>query len=202
MGCDIHAYIEYRPKGENRWSDFGGRINPGRNYLMFEAMAGVRGEESKAIVPPRGQPKDLAWASEWDAFLQISEDGKGDHECTLESAKRWHGEIINDSDGKPEKTPHPDWHSHSWLSAAELGSAIDNAYSDHCAWLKEEGERQRDYWNKSPGALNSTQSERLKRIYDIPERTSFQPEYQAIHAAMLRFEQCGCEARLVFWFDN
>ena len=59
MGCDIHLAIEYSyfndRDGTPYWVGFGGRINPGRDYLMFNAMAGVRGD-SITQFEPRGKP--------------------------------------------------------------------------------------------------------------------------------------------------
>lgn len=37
MGCDIHCYLEYKPKDSDRWRPHGGRINPGRNYEILPA---------------------------------------------------------------------------------------------------------------------------------------------------------------------
>ena len=68
MGCDIHLYIEYKNKMvefdgyKYSWHDFGKCINPGRNYVLFALMAGVRnyGNELPVIVPRRGMPEDAA----------------------------------------------------------------------------------------------------------------------------------------------
>lgn len=57
MGSDVHAFLEVKVEGQ--WHHFG-EIGISRNYEIFERMAGVRGEESKALVPPRGFPKDAS----------------------------------------------------------------------------------------------------------------------------------------------
>lgn len=124
MGCDIHCYIEYREKDSGRWRDFGGRINPGRNYAVFERMAGVRGDT--AMFEPRGLPENISHASQNDSRLYITNDGAGDDECSKENADRW----IKSGCSKlvDEKwVTNPDWHSHSWLTAQELESAVDAA---------------------------------------------------------------------------
>lgn len=65
MGCDIHCYIEYKPAGSDDWSDFGGRINPGRNYDLFAKLAGIRNyDEIEPVAKPRGYPKDAAYEAE------------------------------------------------------------------------------------------------------------------------------------------
>ncbi len=55
MGCDIHVFIEYSRKpelekstGRRFWDNFGARFNPGRDYLMFALLAGVRGTYDKS----------------------------------------------------------------------------------------------------------------------------------------------------------
>lgn len=121
MGCDIHAYIEYKRKDGKNWHGFGGRINPGRNYFLFGRLAdGVRGN-GPAVVPTRGIPDDAGWEVRDDGFLFITEDGQGDDCCTLEQAGQW-------APGKEwkihDKIPHPDWHSHSWATTQEWEDAI------------------------------------------------------------------------------
>lgn len=65
MGCDVHVMIEYselqNSDGSLRWSGMGGIWNPGRDYAMFEILAGVRGDDDKAIFPPRGLPSDMSY---------------------------------------------------------------------------------------------------------------------------------------------
>lgn len=56
MGCDIRAFVEY--KFGDHWCSFGGQVDFGRNYQLFDAMAGVRGDG--AVVSPRGVPDDMA----------------------------------------------------------------------------------------------------------------------------------------------
>lgn len=55
MECDIHVHIEI--KINNKWEHYSSPDIP-RNYALFERMAGVRGDISKAIMPPRGIPAD------------------------------------------------------------------------------------------------------------------------------------------------
>lgn len=57
MGCDIHLCAEVKINGEWHLYDQP-RID--RNYLLFERMAGVRGEKANAIAVPRGLPADMS----------------------------------------------------------------------------------------------------------------------------------------------
>lgn len=129
MGCDIHAFIEFKPKEYDYWDSFGGELNLGRNYEMFGFLTDgeVRsGDSLKSSIPPRGIPDGkLSWDVDDSLKLYITEDGKGEHETTLEDAQRWRGKIYNDKDGKPYMVDHPDWHTHSWLTYKEFKSILD-----------------------------------------------------------------------------
>jgi hypothetical protein len=132
MGCDIHMYVQYREKKErenelNRdwWYEFGDQISPGRNYSMFGILAGVRSsyydDEGVTHLEPKGLPDfGLGWGARADLSLSITETGQEEKSCTLEQAERWKGPIEKNKDGKPVRTEHPDWHSHSWLTPKEL----------------------------------------------------------------------------------
>ena len=67
MGADIHCYVEYKyPNSHEAWTSFGQHINPGRNYALFERIAGVRGAPDRAIVAPRGTPDNLGYYAHED----------------------------------------------------------------------------------------------------------------------------------------
>lgn len=133
MGCDIHCYVEYRTKppheGVKQWSDFGGRINPGRHYPMFSALAGVRNYHGiTPVAEPRGIPEDTGYSARDDNMLFISDEG-GDGYVTPERAAYYVEEYgckyINGHDGQPTWVTHPDWHSGSWLNRPEWAAALD-----------------------------------------------------------------------------
>ena len=126
MGCDIHCYIEY--KDGDSFNDFGGRINPGRNYEMFELMAGVRGEVANALIEPRGMPQDAGSSARYDNTHFIYKGATDDHSIEPEKAEKWVkdgiAEYIYDNQGKPTWVTNPDWHSHSWLTTAEFAKVL------------------------------------------------------------------------------
>ena len=137
MGCDIHMFVQYRnierakkvkkEGGYDYWWGFGGHLNPGRNYTLFGILAGVRDNpmDDEKMFYPRGLPGfELSYEAKDSLYLYISDDEcSEENSCTLEQAQRWGRPIINDSQGKPWRTLHPDWHSHTWLTTQELAQA-------------------------------------------------------------------------------
>lgn len=176
MGCDIHCYIQYKTKDDEDkwWRSFGGELNPGRNYLMFGVLAGVRFRGIPGSFSPKGvlPAEKQSWKVQDDLYLYITDDGEGENETTLESAKTWFGgrEIVNDNDGKPFKVRHPDWHSHSWMTIKEVETAFK---------VYKKNAKKEDYYSNIP------------------------LEYKAILKLMKALEDEGKnEVLLIFWFDN
>lgn len=133
MGCDIHLYIEYRKPFDstgyrNNWKSFGGRINPGRNYIIFSLLAGIRNyNELPILVPPRGMPEDAGYYADNENRMYISEDSQ-ENSVTMERAQTWVDQgsskfVYRDND-IPRWVTHPDWHSHSWLTTKEFAAAL------------------------------------------------------------------------------
>jgi hypothetical protein len=124
-------YVQYREKERadtkyDWWQGFGSQFG-GRNYTLFGILAGVREHGLKHSYEPKGIPNfKLAYEVEHDLYLYIRKDDEKEYEnsCTLEDAKRWGRTIINNDKGEPWKTVHPDWHSFSWLTIAELKQAF------------------------------------------------------------------------------
>lgn len=182
MGCDIHCYIEYKPRPKmptgpvERWFTFGGRMNPGRNYDMFGFLAGIRGD-GPPVVPPsdRGIPDEMAYeaANDWWLFINYADDDENDDDtgmCTPTAAKSYHQMgsryrgTVTTTDKRPQYVEHPDWHTPSWLTPDEWEQALGL----YCA---------------------------LNPQYPVPD------EYDAMLAAMRSLEGNN-EVRVVFWFDN
>lgn len=60
MGCDIHAYCEWKGGPDKEW--FGGpEIELHRHYAMFSVLAGVRSKTHEPEIPLRGLPDDASW---------------------------------------------------------------------------------------------------------------------------------------------
>ena len=176
-------YVEYtRVEDKNQltevkkpsyWMSWGGRINPGRDYVLFGYLSkGVRYDADKGF-EAKGLPDELGWQSLLESRLYISKDGNdsGEYATTLEKALEWNQrfgcKLTYDKDGNPTHVDHPDWHSHSWLTTKEFEQAIKLSQKDKNSW----------------GSVGI--------------------EYKALLAAMKSFEKTKkYEARVVFWFDN
>lgn len=128
MGCDIHAYVEVVQKIEGREKDYVreiAHIYPGRNYIMFGALAGVRFDEIPHIAP-RGVPVDTDCSDYW---LYVKDECADNEGCTsVINADKWvkSGYSIEHPENTPtyRRVSDPDWHSASWLTAEELEKAI------------------------------------------------------------------------------
>lgn len=95
MGCDIHMCIEYKPYTDCNWRSLAVDFPGDRHYGVFEALAGVRGEDANAVVPPRGLPEDMSWPI-----------------CEMFGKEQARLEFLNGD------------HSASWLDAGEVEKAL------------------------------------------------------------------------------
>lgn len=190
MGCDIHAYIEYKPHDypDTPWQFFAAPCLL-RDYKMFTRMAGVRGEQSLAVALPRGLPEDAS-------YYVLTENRIGlDADSNLDRVRSWGVKIYVDKEGTPYAADHPDWHSHSWLTLEEFKDAIEKAYAAVCEEL-EQAKAKAKHLSDSP--LTTAEIE----YYKLPERQCYARNYRATAAAMQSLKDSGCDVRLVFWFDN
>jgi len=125
MGCDIHCYIEYKTEKPNMWWNFGGRINPGRNYLIFALLANVRNYDIEPVLYPKGLPDDIGFITGIDNRLYVTDDYDEEGCCSRENAEKWveagASEYTNE---RKAFVTHPDWHSHSWVTPNELEKVV------------------------------------------------------------------------------
>ena len=126
MGCDIHCYVEYKNKAIDRWSPFGGAINPGRNYDIFAKLAGVRNYNGvKPVAERRGMPDDAAYVARYANVLFVT-TSPGEEYVTPGQAAMWVASGSSKYVGDENQwVTHPDWHSHSWLTTQEFAHAIE-----------------------------------------------------------------------------
>lgn len=128
MGCDIHAI--WQVQRGRYWCDVPSEYKEGRNYALFERLAGVRGEVENAISAPRGLPPDFDIADksasiyheiDSDEALDAAFDHLGFGSVRI---TKWMGD-----------------HSHSWLMAGEILSA---QFPEGCEYFVAETRRLRD----------------------------------------------------------
>jgi len=126
MGCDIHCVIEYTYHYTDRWwSSFSGSgFNPGRNYLMFALLAGVRAYHAQGLFPRRGLPETVSWQTTDAVSFVIDDEGAArghDRRCSREDAEKWVQKGYSRYlDQVRTMITNPDWHTFSWLTADEL----------------------------------------------------------------------------------
>ncbi|MEM7455419.1 MAG: hypothetical protein AAF456_13795 [Planctomycetota bacterium] len=178
MGCDIHGFVEYSTTSAGLFNIFADRIWFSRDYHLFSALAGVRGDSDFApLFPPRDLPSRM---SQWGFIATHSPV------CRLTSPDMMYSRafgafVTPDEAGDAEIVPsnhpsspfqfeigyirEPDSHSHSWLTPDEIRRALSHADL----------------------SLNSTP-----------------PDFRAVVSAMDTLDSTlpSCTSRLVFWFDN
>ena len=138
MGCDIHCYIEFQTPGTDHWVSFGENINPGRHYVLFGRLAGVRGGPGPMTVAPRGIPVDLGVNASTAYWWWIERDGtpharevsaataerhvrSGDARCREPSR-------FDSPAGLPHWISNPDAHTPTWLTPDEFAAALADEY--------------------------------------------------------------------------
>ena len=173
MGCDIHCVIEYK-KDNDYWTTFGNQsINPGRNYEWFANLAGVRGSpQNQALATGFGLPKDVSFTTSCETSMFVY-DGL-DRDCSRGSA------ISRDIADK--------WVAAGLVKYLETFHTITpegkKLYTrvTHPDWHTYGWCNAKD-WKKSTRGLKWIDIKCMNAIVDTLVKN-------------------GCEARVVFWFDN
>lgn len=129
MGTDIHCFIEYSLDG-NRGPFFTAfaEVFVPRDYALFGALAGVRGE-SVPLYPPRGFPPDASASAKeryyvWVIDPAAEEEWKGEPFMSREEAEQLIARGHSYSDAARDRIAHPDWHTASWLTLLEIREAL------------------------------------------------------------------------------
>jgi hypothetical protein len=143
MGCDIHGVIEYKTNGraDDPFYAFCELTCPQRDYDVFYAIAGVRQRDRVInMFKPRGLPKNASSTvvSATSLFV-VRDDHPGlDYKYNhvgITKALKWIAEgssklfVAGDKNaidqcGEHSFITHPNYHSHSYLYADELESAL------------------------------------------------------------------------------
>lgn len=185
MGCDIHAFLEYRRASDERlyWRAFSGELNLDRNYEVFGSLAGVRRE--RPHVTPRGVPEPMSMDADGEYWTWIDYENPElvaeAERCVRAGYSKTRGLVektvtnvttfgfggpaqtetrVRDEAhvGKPRFYSDADAHTPSWLTIDEFEAALEG-----CEYVQ---------------------------------------TYRAVVAAARVLEQAGNICRVVFWFDN
>jgi hypothetical protein len=197
MGCDIHAYLEFKRPQDERWVSFGKQLSLGRNYRLFALLANVRGDG--AVIPPKGIPRDLGYHAQ-DAYLLWVTDQypDGDGSTSTAKARRWVAQGISEW-WTPERkyVTDPDAHTPSWLTTAEYADVL-RAYQEHRPEWEEEAAREIEVVRRRDPTLY----EAFYARREAGTAWALDVCYSAALGAMCAAEEAGHAARLVLWFDN
>lgn len=219
MGCDIHAYVEYRvkagtnPDGSRQWHPWGGRFHLDRNYAIFGALAGARRPQPPGFVPPRGFPDDAAYQADGDNWMYVADrDEEGVDTDPLAFLLR---ACLHDPADEVARQALYD-KLHNLYGAAEpdarrpVAATLGYVKPDRAAkWVGSGSSRWRpgrpDYvshpdWHTHSWLTPGEWEAALKAVPGVTRKT--EPEYFALLAAMRSLEASGFEVRCVFWFDN
>jgi hypothetical protein len=172
MGCDIHCYVEHTASDQRGWSSFGGRINPGRDYRMFAILADVR-NYGDVTLEVVVSPRGFPADASWQA--------KSDNCC-------WVRESPDDTGQECSLASAEDWVERGlshWVGEGKKQVTQPDWHSH--SWLTP------DEWQ----AALFRRGEAVQGGWG-----QYDPEYDALLAAMRAFESRGGMARIVFWFDN
>lgn len=132
MGCDIHAFLEYRREGGG-WRGWGGQFRLDRNYAVFGMLAQVRCTPVDGY-QPRGRPSDMGFEVKHADILFVGTPESGERTVLPETAESWirQGASVR-IDGS--WVTDPDNHTHSWLTPDEWERATQNAGTHYAAFL-------------------------------------------------------------------
>lgn len=169
-------------------------------------MAGVRSDGDVTLFEPRGVPDNMGYGARGDYLIYIDSDHSRQ---TLEGWVRSGSSTWVDE--QRGIVTHPDWHSASWLTTAEI-EQVKAVYEQQefarASWYSRTKEVTLDDLSLAPGSTMEdiiiTPGEGHYRgmwAVEIGPKTKavFPPRYAALLAAM---QALGEGARLVFWFDN
>lgn len=213
MGCDIHPHIEYFDVNDPGWINcFAQNVDIGRNYTLFNALAGVRGM-GDCVVDPRGlpDPQDLSIEVFSDFYCRIvdvipekqSPWGYSRFDCgliTKEEATRYINQYNNIKEIKHKGEcyiPCPDYHTPSHLFLNEMISVRRKYLLDFMDMENPyRGKKRKEIVSK---LRTADDYELMKCCFSEIES----PSLNAVIGSMIAIENSGpYKSRFVFWFDS
>ena len=137
MGCNSHLSIEIQGRwshSPSKWDTWAIDLPESRDYYLYEAMAGVRGEDENAIATPRGVPVDAS--SQVKFWCERAGDDGHSHswlypseftEAIIKSDKRFAEEVKRSKYPADPERGHTD---KAWLSLDKVLKALAEVYGD------------------------------------------------------------------------
>ncbi len=172
MGCDIHLYLEYQE----------GVTHEGQPiWSTFVSNGGRRDYTMFGLL----------------AGVRSGDDPIYPPKGVPEGKLAWQTEndlylFVTDDPGRGELE--------GWCTTSQAKSwgnpIIPHGGSSHCKT------RGPDWHSFSWLTREEYQTVLAKYMFDPAHGYQYSPEWDAILAAMLMFEERGCQTRIVFWFDN
>lgn len=205
LGCDIHICCEARNYitaiEPDKWYNVdhyvanyditkGGfevlPIYSDRNYILFGALAGVRGEVPEPISEPKGLPFDMDEYTK-TIFETWEEDA---HSCSFLTyneivtwQKRCKSLYLNDELTKEQRE-----------ALAVLGLTVEDWHD-----LITQDELEHENWNDVISSLKpllTAMQNRMEEVFDPCE------SYRYLNGSQVIYDKFGDDFRIVFWFDN
>lgn len=222
MGCDIHAYLEYYDTKvdqamHNRADCYSSEISFGRNYSLFNLLAGVRGVGAP-VFDRREIPSnpDVSFEVENRYFMTVVDEAEypksntisfqngtfygpfGDKYILREYADKAVSSGSSWYHHDKYKIKDPNWHSASHLFMKELIEIRRRYLIDTLEYESTEykGKKRKDAIST---IKNSNEYELMKVAFPSIECVKL----NATIASMIAIENSGDYiSRLVFWFDS
>ncbi len=122
MGCNSHLSIEIlRLWGFNatEWRTWALDIPESRDYYLYEAMAGVRGDDENAVVIPRGVPADVSDPIKY----WIKRAGEDGHTHSWLYPSEFHLAMQ-----KSRNRDRSENHDQCWLAVDQILSVLESIY--------------------------------------------------------------------------
>jgi hypothetical protein len=182
MGADIHAVLQVQ-QPDGTWRTVGVGVYQGRNYRLFGHLAGVRGD-AEPMVAPRGLPQDFEHRVELDKGW-----------LTLEQV---YHQYEDEQEKEHEHSPHEyymGWHSHSYLTLAELQSAPSRVRSAVLSATDF------DIWDKESDPEDDDDLQLLDSNADTMERAEY--ELRKAHGLLPRdpyTDELDDDVRVKIWY--
>lgn len=200
MGTDIHAYLEiektnvdYYRGEESKFHDLFCEISFTRDYLLFDLLAGVRGQISDAVFEPRGFPSKASFqvVNEYSYRVVHHSDPQKDEMPFEEASSKVSRGWCHWVGTSHQRISNPDWHTPSYLYVDELRKVKD-VYKE---------KKLQEFEAVAKFLFAMSKEVNVKELLSAEDDYMF--ELDAVIAMMETLEKNKTvKCRLVFWFDN